>query len=310
MALKLTKLYAGDIVASSATRRFRKLAVTRGGGTDVEPVIGTQGLAYTLNDDGVSYSCAGIGTATETDIVIASEYNGLPVTSIAREAFRNCASMASVAIPNSVTEIGYYAFGECDGLTSVTIPDSVTTIGNFAFSGCDGLQLATIPASVTTMGYSAFTGGGNLIVRAESVSKPSGWSDEWIGSAGNSNPVIWDYPKHAEINMFLQIPNYTSQFSWSLRKRNNGSWVTVSYERFGNSFFAYSLEKNGKYSFSGTINGSTKHTLRLQTRFQAGSSGYEVSSNSDNPTLLRIESEYIRLSASAGGESAYYFTVE
>ncbi len=51
--------------------------------------------------------------------------------------FKECESLQSVIIPNSVTSIGDYAFSLCQSLQSVTIPNSVTCIGNHAFSGCN-----------------------------------------------------------------------------------------------------------------------------------------------------------------------------
>ena len=68
-------------------------------------------------------------------------YDGknIPVTSIGYEAFRDCYSLTSVTIPNSVTSIGGSAFYNCSDLTSITIPNSVTSIGYGAFSGCSGL---------------------------------------------------------------------------------------------------------------------------------------------------------------------------
>lgn len=83
----------------------------------------TKRLQYTLNDDGKGYSVTGIGTATEAEIFIASEYNGKPVTSIGYHAFQYCRSLTNVTIPNSVTSIGDYAFYNCSSLTSITIPD-------------------------------------------------------------------------------------------------------------------------------------------------------------------------------------------
>ena len=67
---------------------------------------------------------SGIGMATGTDIRIPGEYNGLPVTKIANEAFYNCENIKSVTIPESVTSIGACAFSGCDGLTDA--PSEVT----------------------------------------------------------------------------------------------------------------------------------------------------------------------------------------
>ena len=99
----------------------------------------SEGLEYTLNYNGTSYSVTGIGTCNDTDLVIPSEYNGLPVTSIGDYAFWDCTSLTSVVIPDSVTSIGKQAFDDCTSLTSIEIPDSVTSIGSHAFDGCTSL---------------------------------------------------------------------------------------------------------------------------------------------------------------------------
>lgn len=93
----------------------------------------TEGLEYTLNSDGNSYSVKK-GTATATEIVIPSEHNGKPVTRIGRQAFYGCAEITSVKIPDSVTYIGIQAFSNCSSLASITIPDSVTYIGENALN--------------------------------------------------------------------------------------------------------------------------------------------------------------------------------
>ena len=54
--------------------------------------------------------------------------------------YRDCKSLNSVTIPDSVTSIVDYAFSRCTSLQSVTIPDSVTSIGGSAFYGCRSLQ--------------------------------------------------------------------------------------------------------------------------------------------------------------------------
>jgi hypothetical protein len=48
--------------------------------TGMATVPASEGLEYELNEDGTSYSVIGIGTCEDTDIVIPSTYEGLPVT--------------------------------------------------------------------------------------------------------------------------------------------------------------------------------------------------------------------------------------
>ncbi|MFI3229653.1 MAG: leucine-rich repeat protein, partial [Bacillota bacterium] len=117
---------------------------------------GSAGLAYTLNSDGISYSLAGIGSATDTDIVITNTYDGLPITAISSSAFRENSNIKSVTIGENVTSIGSYAFRECSGLTSIVIPDSVTSIGDWAFYKCSSLVSASIGDGVESIGAYSF----------------------------------------------------------------------------------------------------------------------------------------------------------
>lgn len=91
---------------------------------------GSQGLEYELNEDGQSYSVVGIGTCTDTDVIIPEAYNGLPVTALAEKAFNSCNTIVSIVIPESVITIGRNALAACDFLAKVSIPSSVVYIGS------------------------------------------------------------------------------------------------------------------------------------------------------------------------------------
>ena len=112
------------------------LTACAGGNTQKQPekTSGSEGLEYTLSNDGEYYICSGIGTCTETEIAIASWYNDKYVTEISSSAFYDCSSLTSVTIGNSVTSIASSAFEGCSSLTNITIPDSVTRIDSYAFS--------------------------------------------------------------------------------------------------------------------------------------------------------------------------------
>ena len=77
---------------------------------------------------------------------------------ICYSAFSDCASLASIEIPDSVKSIGNGAFSGCTSLTSVAMGEGMTTIGSSAFSGCSDLATIGIPGGVTTIGSGAFYG--------------------------------------------------------------------------------------------------------------------------------------------------------
>ena len=138
------------------------------------PATMSQGLAYTLLADG-TYEVSGIGTCTDTVLVIPAMYDGKAVTSIGEKAFYGCTSLTAVVIPSSVTSIGYYSFFWCTSLTSAAIPPSVTSIGDGAFESCTSLTAVEIPSSVTSIGANAFYGCANVIEVENGVSYVDSW---------------------------------------------------------------------------------------------------------------------------------------
>ena len=140
-------------------------------GTVAKEVV-SEGLSFAINDNG-SYTLTGIGTCTDTDIVIPRTYLGVPVTAIGSGAFHSNETLTSVLIPDGVQTIGSSAFYGCKNLKSVTVPDTVTEIENFAFRNCSALEGIVIPEGVTAIGLDTFWGCSALtsIVIPQSVTR-------------------------------------------------------------------------------------------------------------------------------------------
>ena len=100
--------------------------------------VESQGLDMILNTDTNTYSVIGIGTCTDSEIVIPSIYNGKPVTVIEQNAFENC-NITSVTIGDNVTQIKSYAFSGCSQLTEITFSNSVKLLSSYWIEECNNL---------------------------------------------------------------------------------------------------------------------------------------------------------------------------
>lgn len=111
---------------------------------------------------GDGYSVWGIGTATDTNIIIPSTYNGKPVIEIYENAFKDCTNIKSVSIPSSVLEISTNAFSGCTSLETVSIAEGLTNIYSKAFYNCDSLKQINIPNSIESISKNSFENCDNL----------------------------------------------------------------------------------------------------------------------------------------------------
>ncbi len=108
------------------------------------------------------YQLTGIGNLQSKEIVIPSEYEGLPVTEIGSRAFYSCKDITSVVMPDSITSIQNEAFSYCEKLEKITLSNNLTAIGDNAFAHCKKLKQITIPDSVVSLGKRVFQSCSNL----------------------------------------------------------------------------------------------------------------------------------------------------
>ncbi|MDR2095896.1 MAG: leucine-rich repeat domain-containing protein, partial [Treponema sp.] len=127
-------------------------------------------------------------TGRSTTVVIAAEYEGLPVRAIGESAFEE-AGITAITLPNGVTFIGERAFEGCESLTSITLPNSVTSIGYGAFEGCGSLTSIALPNGVTDIGERAFRDCGSLETVTISPAKGRIWRGGAFGACPKLSPA-------------------------------------------------------------------------------------------------------------------------
>ena len=152
---------------------------------------------FTLSDDGNGGAdISGYEPADgDTGIDIPEQINGVAITGIAEDAFKDCSQVESINISGNISSISGNPFKYCSKLKQITvdpdnstydsrdncnaviekssnklvagisgtvIPDSVEIIGESAFEGCIDISSITIPDSVTDIEKAAFKDCRNL----------------------------------------------------------------------------------------------------------------------------------------------------
>jgi Listeria/Bacterioides repeat len=126
---------------------------------------GSAGITYELINNDTEYAVSAY-SGTDAVVNIPATHNGLPVTQIAEEAFRN------------------------KGLTAVNIPEGITYIGDNAFKN-NSLQSVTIPASVIYLGSAAFSS--NILLASVTFAEGFG-SNLQSMTIGEATGMFFDSP--------------------------------------------------------------------------------------------------------------------
>lgn len=116
------------------------------------------GVIYTLNGDGASYSITGYDSSV-TDVVIQSAIGGLPITYWASAAFQNAAikTLKIEGTDNTLNIVGT-AFQGCKNLTDVTLSGNIIFSDKATFKDCSSLKNVTFANNtvLTTLNQQLF----------------------------------------------------------------------------------------------------------------------------------------------------------
>lgn len=97
-------------------------------------------LQFLLADNQSSYTVGAINENIADEVIIPATYKGLPVTTLRREAFKNCKNITSLSLPKGLTTIGEYAVSSCTGLWTLYIPETVHTLEGDALGFAGSLE--------------------------------------------------------------------------------------------------------------------------------------------------------------------------
>ena len=172
----------------------------------------TEGLDYYLLQNNTYEVTAYYGDSAE--IVIPSTFNGLPVTRIGDEAFKNWHILGSIQMPSSVIAIGERAFKNCTNLNDVSLSNNIIHIGSEAFKNCTSLIGIDIPDGAISIGFRAFYGCSSLadIIVADSVIAiredaflETNWYQSQLDGEVYIGKVLYDYKGTMAPNTTIEV---------------------------------------------------------------------------------------------------------
>ena len=97
---------------------------------------------------------------------------------IEENAFRDCSSLAAIAIPDKVETIEYSAFAGCSNLATVSLGRSLKILDYDVFEDCEKITEITFPASLQEIDNGTFRGCTALMTINSLGTVPSSLGDE------------------------------------------------------------------------------------------------------------------------------------
>ena len=133
-----------------------------------------------------SYTLKGY-VGDETDIVLPTEVNGVTITTVWGNAFKDNTAITSIKVPESYTTLAGSAIKGCTSLKNVSLPNSLTgALGTFQFRDCPALESVNVPYGINNLNSYVFYGctNPNLVIDIQSVNITTIGSNAFTGVIG------------------------------------------------------------------------------------------------------------------------------
>ena len=114
-------------------------------------------IVFTVDGSGVLTGVSGL-TGSNMTVEIPAEVNGITVTEIGKDVFKDNKNVGRLIIPDSVTKLGYRMCSGCTALSEVRLPAGLTVIPDEAFDGCSSLRTVNFPDTLKEIRSDAFCG--------------------------------------------------------------------------------------------------------------------------------------------------------
>lgn len=118
---------------------------------------GSEKIVFSVDTNGVLTGVSGL-SGSDITVEIPSEVNGITVTEIGKDVFKDNKNVGRLIIPDSVTKLGYRMCSGCTALSEVRLPAGLTVIPDEAFDGCSSLRTVNFPDTLKEIRSDAFCG--------------------------------------------------------------------------------------------------------------------------------------------------------
>ena len=222
MMKRMTKFLSFILAAVMVLGAMPLTATVSFAGNTVDSGTCGDNLTWTLDSDGV-LTINGKGEMLDADWSMEPHQSskdsvkkvmiGSGVTSICNYAFSGFKYLEAVSIPNSVETIGYGAFKDCVSLGSLTIPDSVTRIDEYdTLSGCTSLTDLKIGNGMTYIGYIAKLEGLQSLTLGEGITTIT--TNDFSGLTNLASIQLSDNVKVIRAEALINTAFYKNEANW------------------------------------------------------------------------------------------------